>query len=95
MSPSKDQGHHGTMFSGPLEYSSVVFIDYFQVPDPKSMQINLQGFLDKNSQVFVLELWNLLLDAQTSLGGIPRVFIEEKKAELLSSRVIFDSYLIL
>ncbi|KAF9293945.1 hypothetical protein BGZ74_011483 [Mortierella antarctica] len=57
-----------------------------EVPDPKSMQINLQGFLDKNSQVFVLELWNLLLDAQTSLGGIPRVFIEEKKAELLSSR---------
>ncbi|KAG0065282.1 hypothetical protein BGZ93_007737 [Podila epicladia] len=57
-----------------------------EVPDPKSMQINLQGFLDKNSQVFVLELWKLLLDAQTSLGGIPRVFIEEKKAELLSSR---------
>ncbi|KAG0023440.1 hypothetical protein BGZ81_008116 [Podila clonocystis] len=57
-----------------------------EVPDPKSMQINLQGFLDKNSQVFVLELWKLLLDAQTSLGGIPRIFIEEKKAELLSSR---------
>lgn len=51
------------------------------------MQINLQGFLDKNSQVFVLELWKLLLDAQTSLGGIPRVMIEEKKAELLGMRV--------
>ncbi|KAF8925305.1 hypothetical protein BGZ52_007061, partial [Haplosporangium bisporale] len=57
-----------------------------EVPDPKSMQINLQGFLDKNSQVFVLELWKLLLDAQTSLGGIPRVMIEEKKAELLGMR---------
>ncbi|KAF9393242.1 hypothetical protein BGZ94_006814, partial [Podila epigama] len=57
-----------------------------EVPDPKSMQINLQGFLDKNSQVFVLELWRLLLDAQDSLGGIPKVFLEREKEALLRSR---------
>ncbi|KAK3807845.1 MAG: PWI domain-containing protein [Benniella sp.] len=58
-------------------------------PDPKTMQINLQGFLDKNAQVFVLELWKLLLSAQTSLGGIPQQFIDKAKEELLEAKVRF------
>ena len=37
---------------------------------PKKMQINLTGFLEKNSPVFMLELWKLLLEAQNSPGGI-------------------------
>ncbi|KAG0253338.1 hypothetical protein BG011_006423 [Mortierella polycephala] len=55
-------------------------------PDPKTMQINLQGFLDKNSQVFVLELWKLLLSAQNSLGGIPQQFLDHTKEELLQRK---------
>jgi len=50
------------------------------------MQINLQGFLDKNSQVFVLELWKHLISAQESHGGIPRQFLEDEKAKLLESQ---------
>ncbi|KAG9325428.1 hypothetical protein KVV02_004741 [Mortierella alpina] len=55
-------------------------------PDPKTMQINLQGFLDKNSQPFVLELWKLLISAQTSLGGIPQQFLDQTKEELLQAK---------
>ncbi|KAG0320593.1 hypothetical protein BGZ97_013153 [Linnemannia gamsii] len=55
-------------------------------PDPKSMQINLQGFLDKNTQLFVLELWKLLISAQTSLGGIPQQFLDITKAEILKAK---------
>ncbi|KAI7816509.1 PWI domain-containing protein [Gamsiella multidivaricata] len=57
------------------------------LPDPKMMQINLQGFLDKNSQVFMLELWKLLLSAQNSLGGIPQQFLDQTKEELLQAKV--------
>ncbi|KAF9986622.1 hypothetical protein BGZ65_006894 [Modicella reniformis] len=55
-------------------------------PDPKTMQINLQGFLDKNAQVFVLELWKLLLSAQNSLGGIPQQFLDQTKEDLLQAK---------
>ena len=51
------------------------------------MQINLQGFLDKNTQLFVLELWKLLISAQTSLGGIPQQFLDITKAEILKTKV--------
>ncbi|KAL0095028.1 PWI domain-containing protein, partial [Phycomyces blakesleeanus] len=51
-------------------------------PDPKTMQINLTGFLEKSTQPFILELWKLLISAQTSLGGIPKMFLEQKKEEL-------------
>ena len=50
---------------------------------PKHMQINLtgkfimcrslhckKGFLERNAEVFMKELWNLLLSAQESEGGI-------------------------
>lgn len=46
------------------------------------MQINLTGFLESNTKKFVTELWNLLLSAQNSVGGIPAIFIEQKKEEL-------------
>ncbi|CAO3666615.1 hypothetical protein G6F70_003266 [Rhizopus microsporus] len=54
--------------------------------DPKMMQINLTGFLENNAKVFVKELWNLLLSAQNSVGGIPAIFIEQKKEELRKKR---------
>ncbi|KAG1440369.1 hypothetical protein G6F56_011952 [Rhizopus delemar] len=50
--------------------------------EPKMMQINLTGFLESNAKVFVKELWILLLSAQNSVGGIPAIFLEQKKEEL-------------
>lgn len=51
-------------------------------PDPKLMQINLTGFLEKNTPAFVLDLWRLLISAQESPLGIPSSFVEEKKQQV-------------
>lgn len=42
------------------------------VVDPKQMQINLTGFLEDKTPQFMLELWNLLLEAQKEPSGIPK-----------------------
>jgi hypothetical protein len=54
------------------------------------MQINLTGFLESNTKKFITELWNLLLSAQNSVGGIPAIFIEQKKEELRKKRAQED-----
>lgn len=54
------------------------------------MQINLTGFLESNTKKFVTELWNLLLSAQNSVGGIPAMFIEQKKEELRKKKLQED-----
>ncbi|KYQ89399.1 putative RNA splicing factor [Tieghemostelium lacteum] len=46
-------------------------------PDPKIIQIYLTGFLEKDTADFMNELWDLLLEAQTSVGGIPKQFFED------------------
>eukprot|EP00795_Rhopilema_esculentum_P017748 gene17748-9420_t len=52
-------------------------------PDPKTIQIQLTGFLQgKNARVFMGELWELLISAQENVGGIPTVFLEKKKEEI-------------
>jgi serine/arginine repetitive matrix protein 1 len=51
------------------------------------MQINLTGFLEKNTMDFMKELWNLLLSAQKSSTGIPQEFLEKKKQEILARKV--------
>jgi len=53
-----------------------------QEPDPKSLQINITGFLSKDASQFVLDLWRLLISAQNSIGGIPPEFLEKKKEEI-------------
>ena len=62
---------------------------YPQMPDPREMQINLTGFLNpKNARVFIQELWELLCSAQDNVGGIPSVFLEQKKEEIKRRQVI-------
>lgn len=39
------------------------------------------GFLEDKAQLFVKELWDLLLQAQTEPSGIPPVLIREKMDE--------------
>ena len=48
------------------------------------MQIALTGFLENNTANFMQNLWDLLLEAQRSDVGIPRIFLEEKKKEIIA-----------
>ena len=54
-------------------------------PDPKLLQLNLTGFLEKNAASFVKELWERILSAQEHPSGIPREDIE-KEMELLEKK---------
>ena len=59
-----------------------------QFPDPKDMQMNLTGFLNgKNARIFMQELWDLLASAQENIGGIPSIFLEQKKEEIRQKKV--------
>ena len=52
------------------------------------MQINLTGFLNaKNARTFIQELWELLLSAMETIGGIPAKFVEQKKEEIKQRQV--------
>ena len=52
-----------------------------QKVDPKRMQINITGFMEKHTSKFMQELWSLLLSAQKNVSGIPQLFLDEKAAE--------------
>lgn len=54
--------------------------------DPKKLQLQLTGFLEKSTSTFMEELWGLLVDAQNSLGGIPSAFLQDKKQEMLQAK---------
>lgn len=56
-------------------------------PDIKSIQIQLTGFLDKDTPAFCKELWKLLLSAQNSPQGVPKELLEAKKLELMQEKV--------
>ncbi|XP_072036561.1 serine/arginine repetitive matrix protein 1-like [Amphiura filiformis] len=58
-------------------------LDEEENPDPKTMQINLTGFLNaKNAFSFMHQLWDLLTSAQENIAGIPAAFLEQKKEEI-------------
>ncbi|KAK0618513.1 PWI domain-containing protein [Bombardia bombarda] len=59
-------------------------------PDIKSLQIQLTGFLDKDTPSFCKELWKLLLSAQTSPQGVPKELLEAKKLELIQEKIDAD-----
>lgn len=56
-------------------------------PDIKSLQIQLTGFLDKDTPKFCKELWNLCLSAQSNPQGVPKELLEAKKLELIQEKV--------
>ncbi len=58
-----------------------------QQPDIKSIQIQLTGFLDKDTASFCKELWNMLLSAQSNKSGVPQELLEAKKLELMQKTV--------
>ena len=56
-------------------------------PDIKALQIQLTGFLDKDTAAFCKELWRLFLSAQTNSQGVPKELLEAKKQELIQEKV--------
>ncbi|KAG8675204.1 hypothetical protein FPOAC1_001181 [Fusarium poae] len=59
-------------------------------PDIKSLQIQLTGFLDKDTAPFCKDLWKLLLSAQSSPQGVPKELLEAKKLELMQEKIEAD-----
>jgi len=67
---------------------NIILIATVQNPDGRQMQMNMTGFLNaKNARTFIQELWELLLSAQENIGGIPAVFLEQKKEEIKMRQV--------
>ncbi|KAJ4163334.1 hypothetical protein LMH87_005069 [Akanthomyces muscarius] len=56
-------------------------------PDIKALQIQLTGFLDKDTAPFCKELWKLFLSAQDSPQGVPKELLEAKKLELMQEKL--------
>ncbi|KAH6608758.1 hypothetical protein Trco_002104 [Trichoderma cornu-damae] len=65
-------------------------IDGPRHPDIKSLQIQLTGFLDKDTGLFCKELWKLLLSAQSNPQGVPKELLEAKKLELMQEKIEAD-----
>ncbi|KAI4099173.1 MAG: hypothetical protein LQ339_006114 [Xanthoria mediterranea] len=55
-------------------------------PDIKVLQIQLTGFLDKDTPKFCKELWTLCLSAQSNPQGVPKELLEAKKLELIQEK---------
>ncbi|KAK4698178.1 serine/arginine repetitive matrix protein 1, partial [Lecanoromycetidae sp. Uapishka_2] len=55
-------------------------------PDVKVLQIQLTGFLDKDTAKFCKELWLLCLSAQSNPQGVPKELLEAKKLELIQEK---------
>ena len=62
-------------------------------PDIKVLQIQLTGFLDKDTPKFCKELWSLCLSAQSNAQGVPKELLEAKKLELIQEKVV-DNYMV-
>ena len=54
----------------------------------KKLQLDVTGFLGKQSGVFVEELWTLMVDAMAQPNGIPSIFIQKKKEEIINRQRI-------
>jgi hypothetical protein len=55
--------------------------------DPRRAQLDLEGFLGgREAALFASKLWTMMLDAQDSPSGIPKVLVEKKKEEMRRQR---------
>ncbi|KFY02854.1 hypothetical protein O988_01853 [Pseudogymnoascus sp. VKM F-3808] len=62
-------------------------IEGSRYPEIKKLQIQLTGFLEKDTPAFCKELWKLCLSAQNSPQGVPKELLEAKKLELIQEKV--------
>lgn len=63
-----------------------------QEVDGKQIQIQLTGFMEKNTGKFMRELWGFLLSAQKNASGVPQQFLDEKEEEMRKKKVRFSVY---
>jgi hypothetical protein len=56
------------------------------------MQIQLTGFLEKETAPFCKEMWKLFISAQSSPQGVPQELLEAKKLELIQEKVTTPLY---
>ncbi|KAI0523695.1 hypothetical protein F5B22DRAFT_410151 [Xylaria bambusicola] len=74
----------------PLQHDNERKLTCSLKPDIKSLQIQLTGFLDKDTAPFCKELWKLCLSAQSSPQGVPKELLEAKKLELIQEKIDAD-----
>ena len=55
--------------------------------DGKQVQIQITGFMEKNTGKFMRELWSLLTSAQNNISKIPQQFLDEKAEETRLKKV--------
>jgi serine/arginine repetitive matrix protein 1 len=75
-----------------LEYILECKLADFAQPDIKKLQIQLTGFLEKDTPKFCQELWKLCLSAQANAQGVPKELLEAKKLELIEEKVGFTNH---
>eukprot|EP00262_Sarcandra_glabra_P018065 TRINITY_DN6397_c0_g1_i1.p1 TRINITY_DN6397_c0_g1~~TRINITY_DN6397_c0_g1_i1.p1 ORF type:complete len:894 (-),score=198.38 TRINITY_DN6397_c0_g1_i1:396-3077(-) len=61
-----------------------------KVVDGKQIQIQLTGFMEKNTGKFMKELWSLLLSAQKNASGVPQQFLDAKEEETRKKKAEAD-----
>jgi len=61
-----------------------------KVVDGKQIQIQLTGFMEKNTGKFMKELWSLLTSAQKNASGIPQQFLDAKAEETRKKKAETD-----
>ncbi|GAU47978.1 hypothetical protein TSUD_87820 [Trifolium subterraneum] len=61
-----------------------------KIVNGKEVQIQITGFMEKNTVKFMKELWTLLLSAQKNASGVPQQFLDAKEEELLKKKAEHD-----
>nr|XP_012573158.1 serine/arginine repetitive matrix protein 1 isoform X2 [Cicer arietinum] len=61
-----------------------------KIVNGKEVQIQITGFMEKNTGKFMKELWTLLLSAQKNASGVPQQFLDAKEEELLKKKAESD-----
>ncbi|KAH9622624.1 hypothetical protein KSS87_019255 [Heliosperma pusillum] len=56
----------------------------------KAVQIQLTGFMEKNTGKFMKELWALLISAQNNASGVPQQFLDAKEEETKKKKAETD-----
>ncbi|XP_050238591.1 uncharacterized protein LOC126688067 isoform X2 [Mercurialis annua] len=56
----------------------------------KEIQIQLTGFMEKNTVRFMRELWSHLLSAQKNESGVPQKFLDDKEEETRKKQAEMD-----
>jgi serine/arginine repetitive matrix protein 1 len=47
--------------------------------DPREIQLNIDGFLEDKTPLFMEELWKLLVSANSNPFGIPQEFLDKER----------------